>query len=789
MAKIAIIVPIHNMEAYLGRCLDSLVNQTLKDIEIICIDDASTDGSYGIVMEYQRKDDRIKVLQYTENKTSSQARKDGVFMANSEYIMFADPDDSYELNACEELYERIKKEQADILNYGTNIISYNADPVKVLRKNTFMKPYIGRLEGKEVFEKCFIEEAYQFNIWNKIYSASLCKKAFSKIQDGPYPKAQDLYAYFLLAYYASSYIGIEEKYYNYSFGTGVTGRTKLSLEVFERYCTQVKVAEAIREFLENTGEFPRYVEVYESIQNKLLRECIFNWIEGVEKEDAGKAFDLLVKAWGAKEVLAYLAEHYKSKKRIIAQMVKGSECIQMPSSKKKTIGIYCSSDMIRFAPKTFEAFMEKIPGDNIILIVDKNCRVPESIGKRYIVETLAISKNRPYKKTKERLEQLEQIIKKHSLGTIIYQEPYCKFLLYDMLLYRMHGCPIIINMQDGCTRAFANMEAGITDMKEVLCLASMVTASSKEATELYMALGIEVVHAANPMPMIHVEKQEDKETIELVWTVDTLEDSQSVEEVLGMFAMLYQAEPRVRLVMAIKKAKAEEKALLKERVTEFELKKAVTVVTKPSFEDVFRKAKFHIITAKYAPFSEEVLISKKLGVPLLMYEIKDHAELFKQKGVLSFAAGDKKSMYRELIRLMSSAENYARVSEEARESYLERSNQLDFGWSAYLEEDRVPSFVSTKESNELLETMIYTFEQGVKIVQEQRKELQDARQRESSYTEQLKQFTDLEVKYKKLKQQNKKLQARYDRVINGRTYKLLCKLYAIPRKLKKMIRK
>ena len=75
MKKISIIVPVYNVGKYIGDCLDSLVNQTLKDIEIICIDDASTDDSLQIVKDYKNKDNRIKIIEYTINKSASQARK------------------------------------------------------------------------------------------------------------------------------------------------------------------------------------------------------------------------------------------------------------------------------------------------------------------------------------------------------------------------------------------------------------------------------------------------------------------------------------------------------------------------------------------------------------------------------------------------------------------------------------------------------------------------------------------------------------------------------------------
>lgn len=103
MIKISIIVPVYNTEKYLKKCLDSLINQTLKDIEIICINDGSPDNSLKILKEYEKKDKRIKIIDQ-ENQGVSVARNNGIKIANGEYIGFVDSDDYVDLDFYEKLY-------------------------------------------------------------------------------------------------------------------------------------------------------------------------------------------------------------------------------------------------------------------------------------------------------------------------------------------------------------------------------------------------------------------------------------------------------------------------------------------------------------------------------------------------------------------------------------------------------------------------------------------------------------------------------------------------------------
>lgn len=125
MEKISIIVPVYNTEKYLKNCLNSLINQTYKNLEIICVNDDSEDNSLKILEEYSKKDERIKVINQ-EKKGVSAARNAGIDISGGDYIMFVDSDDSLELNSCEVLTETFKKnKQADIILFQYNEIKNN----------------------------------------------------------------------------------------------------------------------------------------------------------------------------------------------------------------------------------------------------------------------------------------------------------------------------------------------------------------------------------------------------------------------------------------------------------------------------------------------------------------------------------------------------------------------------------------------------------------------------------------------------------------------------------------
>ena len=158
MTKVSIIVPVYNVEKYLKRCLDSLVMQTLDGIEIICINDGSTDKSLEILNEYGTS---ITIINQ-ENAGLSCARNAGLQIAQGEYIGFVDSDDWVDLDFFEKLYKAAKKHDADVAVAG------------ILRLHKFGKKYHLRFKDEIVtndvnkkFELCEVPDKWY--VWNKIY--------------------------------------------------------------------------------------------------------------------------------------------------------------------------------------------------------------------------------------------------------------------------------------------------------------------------------------------------------------------------------------------------------------------------------------------------------------------------------------------------------------------------------------------------------------------------------------------------------------------------------------------
>ncbi len=184
MTKVSIIVPFHNVEKYIEQCLESLVNQTLTDIEIICIDDASTDASRDIVKGFMRKDERITLLNTEKPSGQSTARNMGLEVAKGDYIGFVDSDDWVEPDMFEKMYNKAVEGDTDITMCQANL--YDDKEQKTYTNDYYSLKSLEKTADTTFGPEDTKDEILDINVvlWNKIYKHTFLKEIEAKFQDG-----------------------------------------------------------------------------------------------------------------------------------------------------------------------------------------------------------------------------------------------------------------------------------------------------------------------------------------------------------------------------------------------------------------------------------------------------------------------------------------------------------------------------------------------------------------------------------------------------------------------------
>ncbi len=168
--KISVIVPVYNVAEYLGKCVDSIMGQTYKNLEILLVDDGSKDNSGEICDEYALKDSRIRVI-HQKNGGLSAARNTGLNAASGEYVFFCDSDDYIELDALEKLHSKLAADNADIVACGFSEVWEKEG--KVTNKKAFTSNSTGRWSGHESIIQMMRTNNICTVAWNKLYKRDL----------------------------------------------------------------------------------------------------------------------------------------------------------------------------------------------------------------------------------------------------------------------------------------------------------------------------------------------------------------------------------------------------------------------------------------------------------------------------------------------------------------------------------------------------------------------------------------------------------------------------------------
>jgi len=401
--EISIIIPIYNVEAYLKRCIESVLCQSFKDIEIILINDGSTDSSYKIASCYSKKDSRIKLFN-NKNQGLSASRNFGIKKASADYIFFLDSDDSIDKNTIEQMYKLAKQTNCDIVmsryirKFQNDKIEHKElDYTRFLKNNTSMQ-----INNKEIF----------FELISSNIPATICSRLYKKslfIENNVFfPKEiyfEEISTLFKLHYYAKKTTYLNKFIYNWYINPSSISMTTskkhikdifkmlfinytfliekgLYLKLKNRLVIKtIKYIEYLFELInKEEGKEPLFklLSKFITIFNTLSKEEIIEFKNNYPDFYYLKLFKLMQLEYYKKDILqlipkddkSFLSKYkkYKGKHPLSQSLV---EKLKEVSSKK--VIVYGAGDIL----KEIRDKIEKLDIE-IIYIIDKNVKIYEN---------------------------------------------------------------------------------------------------------------------------------------------------------------------------------------------------------------------------------------------------------------------------------------------------------------------------------------------------------------------------------------------------------------------------
>ncbi len=315
--KISIIMPVFNAESSLTAALDSVLGQTLREIEVLAVDDASSDRSPEILKERAASDPRLRVFVQPENRGTLSARNRALREARGKYALFLDPDDTFLPETAEELFALAESKNADIVNFGTNEFVVLPDGSRKQRWN-WITPPAGELSGKgAVLKDLMIDRGHYWALCFKLVRMDLCRRSLSETGDFYCIMAEDFCFYLPIAFYAESMIKVEKNYYNYNIASGITASSRCDFEKFKKTATVLDALTKIREFLLKHGllEQPAYRDSYLAMERE---QCLILWDKWLTRLPSG----------GRSDAAQWMLDHAPDRERLLLALFEENEYLR-----------------------------------------------------------------------------------------------------------------------------------------------------------------------------------------------------------------------------------------------------------------------------------------------------------------------------------------------------------------------------------------------------------------------------------------------------------------------------
>ena len=333
MAEISIIIPVYNVEKYLRKCLDSIVHQTLQDIEIICVNDCSLDNSLSILKEYAKKDHRIKIIDFKENHGVAVARNEAIKIAKGEYIGFVDSDDWIDSDFYEKIYNKVKETNSKLVIGNVQLESENGQ-----KQNDYIV--------NDIIKKINNQPLY-FNqlFWLGLYSSDLLKNnSIQFIENCIF--GEDRLLPLKAAYYAKKIETVHDTFYHYiRNGNSITKSLKnekilrsfmYSVKNIFDFINSVEMSSdeyncVCNVFLENSLSFMLELEAdfknkfYESFRdeifillnkNRLINSNLYNDINSCINSNNFEVLENFAKKYMNKLMFSYIRKNLEQKRGI-----------------------------------------------------------------------------------------------------------------------------------------------------------------------------------------------------------------------------------------------------------------------------------------------------------------------------------------------------------------------------------------------------------------------------------------------------------------------------------------
>lgn len=683
---VSIIIPTYNDEAWIAEALESCVQQTLAEIEVICVDDASTDSTAAVIESFCARDPRVRLIQLETNGSAFQARRVGIEAAAAPYTLFLDGDDELTPDAARLALERATETAADVVGFGTDVVMpVGARPPAFERG---LQPAHAELSGAAILETLFpVGKPAHGHIWGYLFRTELLRSAYAGLaSDAHVPRANDLPIIFLALAHASSFASVRDRLYRYHYRRGKSGNRVTSIDEFAFYLGAVDSIELIEPQIRQIAVRPAgpasALDSYESARLSLisgvLRYCAGALGRGLQEE----GLELLRNRVGDADIVRASALFYPDALSLITR------ADTRPPARDRDV-----RHVLLVAGDLLTGGVQSVAASQARYLVDRGFTVtiavhhagepvyplPQGVAVVEIEgETLA-----------ERLDSWNGICRGSGADVIIdHHIFYTRTWPFFALMAHTAGIPTIGWLHSFALRPLLADNSNTSFLVENLPLLEMVVTLSATDVAFWKLRGIDrVVWLPNPPSPLQREipahpepKQRTTGPFKLVWWGRLHQSVKQVRTLIPLTAVLRAQGIDVELTIIGPDTKDLTAAQLRsDAVT----RGVADIVHLPGalhgqeLVSALSGADLYVSTSVIEGYLFALVEAQAVGLPVAMYELPWLAPVDGNGGVLAVPQGDVHALAGEIAALSVDPDRYAAMS-AASLAAAERATSFDY---------------------------------------------------------------------------------------------------------------
>lgn len=720
---ISVIVPVHNVEAYLNECLSSLLFQSLESAEFIVIDDGSTDKSGQICDEFASKDSRFKVI-HQENKGTLTARKTAFAAAKGKWCICLDGDDKLPFNRVLEIEVALaNKYDADILRFDLEGIS--AKPENNLVPLNLKKRWYGVINTPyEIIKAVFSQGTILWGMAEKIYRTSIVKKTLPFVADTHLVCGTDCYQFFLICYFASTFLAIKtEPLYSYRVGCGIS-TSPPDVSKIKHQSKILLIPSYLRRFLEVEQQNKKYQNILKRLTERLLDEAVTR-VSRLPLSDSATGFDsLFVNPDLRDSVVDFLIQKYWSSSTLLSQKIKGARFLASLPKKIRKIGIFYhriyDGGVQRVISLQIPQFLEM--GFKVVLFTEE---IKEELEYNLLSTTERVILPSSFKHG--RGAKLRKYLKEHNVDLLIYHAAHSNNLFFDGLVTKSLGIRFCITSHEICTLFLLDKCRHLSQFPFFYHIADALVVLNTMDLKFYSAMGIPTFYIPNPIQSLPLTPKtiRPNDVKNLVWIAQLDQFQNNYIEALKIFKLVCEKIDDV-VCHIVGRGETADVGYITNYVKTNRLEnKIIYEGFTTNLEKFLSTADVQLITSSFECFPMNLIEAKQYGIPVVLYELP-YVELIKdQKGIISVPQHSVKEAAEAIIELLrndSKREALSLASEQSLETFRRRVPSHIRSWKDIIDKLESKEFTPSNSQHEPFDPDWYNFWQTILFFQSENKQ-------------------------------------------------------------------